>query len=103
MFVVLSGEGDRSRKVKLLNAMLMDWVMGKRKSRQVNDNTNGSEFHSPATLNTETRVFLASTKLYFDWHFTLDDFKFDGGYCGWFKELMNQRQRKNVSTNFCIL
>ena len=89
LFVVLSGQGDKRKKVQVLNEMLIDWVAEK-------SNKNGG-YPTPATITNSVRTLLAATKDQFSWDFSMNDFKFDGGFNGFFKHLCAERQRMDVS------
>ena len=89
VFVMLSGQEERRKKVQVLNEMLIDWIAEK-------SNKNGG-FPTPATITNAVRTLLAATKDQFNWDFSLNDFKFDGGFNGFFKHLCAERQRANVS------
>ena len=82
--------------------MLIDWIGSKRKT---NAKQGEKQFPHPATLNSTVRAFLAATKDMYNWHFTLADFKFDGGFNAFFKTLCAQRQKEYVSVSviFCFL
>jgi hypothetical protein len=60
----------------------------------------GSPFPAPASLNTMIRTFLASAKDYYQWQFSQKDFGFDGGYNGFFQELVANRRKDDVSFLF---
>ena len=89
VFVMLSGQEERRKKVQVLNEMLIDWIAEK-------SNKNGG-FPTPATITNAVQTLLAATKDQFNWDFSLNDFKFDGGFNGFFKHLCAERQRANVS------
>ena len=93
LFVALCGPSDKREKCMLLSDMLVDWVGGMRLKRT----SKGSYYHAPSTINVKTRSLLAATKEYCDWHFTMADFKYDGGYAGFFKRLCDMRQKEDVS------
>lgn len=93
LFLALCGPSDKKRKTMILSDMLVDWIGGLRRKRS----HKGSFYHAPSTLNVMTRNFLAATKEYYDWHFTMSDFKYDGGYAGFFKRLCDMRQKEDVS------
>ena len=99
VFVLLSGKGDRRNKIRVLNEMLIDWVAEKEnKGTGRRAGPNGrSKWPSPATLNTMVRTFFAATKEYYGWDFTTKDFNFERGYNGFFRQLVELRQREDVS------
>ena len=95
VFVVLSGPGNKRKKVFVLNQMLIDWISEKR-----NKNCNNGRSHkypSPATINTTVRTFLAATKELYNWEFSLKDFNFEEGYNAFFKKMVVDRQKEDVS------
>ena len=92
VYVMLSGEEGKRKKLLALNDMLIDWIGNKKK-------LDGG-WPCPGTLNSTVRAFLSATKTYFDWKYCLSDFKFDGGYNGYFKTLCKMRQKEDVSLNF---
>jgi hypothetical protein len=95
VFVLLSGDGNKAEKVRCLNDMLIDWVSEKKLQ---NPPRNGaSPYPAPASLNTMIRTFLAAAKDYYQWHFSQKDFGFDGGYNGFFRELVAKRRKDDVS------
>ena len=89
VFVALSGEDNKRKKVLILNDMLIDWIGNKKK--------NDGGYPSPGTINSGMRAFFAFTKDTFNWHFSSSDFKFDGGFNGFFKSLCKSRQKEDVS------
>jgi len=95
VFVQLSGTEDRQQKAKILSEMLVDWIGCKKKKSQ---KEGESKYPHPATINSTVRAFLAATKDMFNWHFSMSDFNFDGGYNGFFKALCAERQKDEVST-----
>ena len=96
VFVLLSGKEEKRKKVLILNDMLIDWIGTKRR-------IDGG-FPAPGTINSTVRAFFAAAKTLFDWHFSPNDFNFDGGYSGFFKALCAERQKANVSQpSFFIL
>ena len=99
LFILLSGPGEKRKKVMMLNEMLVDWVATARKK---NVSNSGSIFHSPSTLNFMVRSFFASTKDYYNWCFSYADFNFDGGFNGFFKSLLAKRQKEDVSLYYCV-
>ena len=107
VFVALSGTEGRRQKVRLLSDMLIDWVSNLevkkvvKKSNSKKGSPDKKKYHAPATLNVLIRNFLAAAKEYYDWHFTMADFNFEGGYNGFFRLLMEERQREDVSCYCC--
>lgn len=95
LFIALCGEKDKAMKTKLMSDMLVDWVGGMRLKRS----KKGSFYHQPATINVHVRTLLAALKEYFEINFTLNDFKFDGGYAGFIRTLFDKRQKEDVSFN----
>ena len=58
VFVVLSGPGNKRKKVFVLKEMLIDWIQEKE-----NKSSNGrNKYPSPSTINTSVRTFFAATK-----------------------------------------
>ena len=94
LFVLLSGREDRGKKIKILNEMLIDWVGDKKK---MSSNSKQREFPTPSTLNTMVRGFFAATKDQYCWEYSPNDFRFDGGFAGFFKALCQKRQVSDVS------
>ena len=94
LFVALSGKTDKTRKCKLMSDMLIDWVGGLRLTRS---SKSGNFYHQPCTINVMVRTLLAAMKEYFNCEFTVNDFKFDGGYAAFFPLICEQRQKKDVS------
>ena len=92
LFLMLGGKEDRHKKVRTLNVMLIDWIGSRRK-------VDGG-YPSPSTINSDLRCFFAATKDYFDWDYTHADFKFDGGYIGYFTTMIAKRQKEDVSTSY---
>ena len=96
VFVMLSpsGSGDRMKKIKTLSEMLIDWVDGLEMKK-----TGGKKkkWHAPSTLNVMVRSLLAGCKDFFGWEFSISDFKFDGGFNAYFKDLVETRRKEDVS------
>ena len=92
VWVMLRGEDEKRKKVSIVNDMIIEWISKKRKILP----SGKEEYPAPGTLNSLVRTFLAATKDY-DWSFTLHDFKFDGGFNGFFKSMCKDRQKENVS------
>ena len=90
--VMLRGEDEKRKKVSIVNDMIIEWISKKRKVSP----SGKEEYPAPGTLNSLVRTFLAATKVY-DWNYTLHDFKFDGGFNGFFKSMCKDRQKENVS------
>ena len=90
VFVMLSGEDEKRKKVLVLNDMLIDWVGEKKK---VNENGT-SKYPSPGTLNGMVRSFFAVTKDQFNWTYSPNDFKFDGGYNGFLRPYVKSDRLK---------
>ena len=111
VFVLLSGPNDKTAKVNLLNKLLIDWVgnleIKRGAAAATSKNTNNKKrkrHHQPSSINTMTRRFFAACKGAFDWHFTTNDFTFDGGYNGFFRDLCDKRLTEDVSQpHFCFL
>ena len=101
VFVLLSPfELNKKKKIKILNEMLIDWVNGMVKSpskKEKKEMKASSKWHSPSTLSTTIRSFLAATKEFFGWDFMVSDFKFDGGFNAFFKQLVDDRRKIDVS------
>ena len=99
VFVLLSGKAERRSKVCVLNQMLINWVAEKENggTRRRTGPSGISKWPSPATLNTMVRTFFAATKDYYGWDFLVKDFNFEKGYNGFFRLLVEQRQREDVS------
>ena len=105
MFVLLSRKGDRRNKVWVLNQMLIDWVTEKENcsTRRCCGPNGMSKWPSPATLNTMVQTFFAAMKEYYRWDFLTKDFNFEWGYNGFFKQLVELRQREDVSIMlYCV-
>ena len=96
VFVALAGPGDHIRKVHILSDMLVD-VIG---NLQMDKAIKGCWWHQPSTINVMVRNLLGACKEYFDWHFTIADFNYEGGYNGFAKELFAKRQKQDVSKFF---
>ena len=90
LFVMLGGKDEKWKKVKTLNLMLIDWIGSRRK-------LDGG-FPSPATINSDLLCFFAATKDMFDWNYSPADFKYNGGYNGYFTKMVADRQKVDVST-----
>lgn len=73
--------------------MLIDWTSMLRKKR----GGTKDKSYSPATLNMKMQSFFFATREYYNWDFVYADFKFDGGFNGFFKALCAKRQKENVS------
>ena len=98
VFVLLSPyEKDKRKKVKILNEMLIDWVNGMVKTHTRKKKKASANWHSPATISTIVRSFLAATKEFFGWEFLVSDFKFIGGFNAFFKQLVEERRKIDVS------
>ncbi len=97
LFVLLHGEDNKAEKVKNLNAMLIDWVKGK---KLVHPPKVGSPCPAPSSLNTMVHTFFAAAKDYYDWSYSQKDFAFDGGYNGFFVALVAERRKEDVSIKF---
>ena len=95
LFVMLSGADEKAKKVRVLNRMLIDWIGSKRKQ--------DGGFPSPATINSDVRAFFAATKDFFEWSYSPADFKFDGGYNGYFTNVVSDRQKDDVSSPISFL
>ena len=95
IFDVLSGPVD-SKKKALLNAAMVDWQLSVRKKKVGLDQC---PFYSPASTNTNIRVFFATCKSQYDWQLTLDDVSgFPGSLAGVLKELYAKRAKEWVSS-----
>ena len=101
VFVLLSPfEKNKKKKIKILNEMLIDWVNGMVKTpsaKEAKESKASARWHSPGTLSTTIRSFLAATKEFFGWDFMVSDFKFDGGFNAFFKQLVEDRRKIDVS------
>lgn len=104
VYVLLSGKAERSSKVRVLNQMLIDWVNEKENGgTKRRSGPNGMcKWPSPATLNTMVHTFFAATKDYYGWDFSVKDFNFEHGYNGFFKLLVLQRQKEDVSVQLAL-
>ena len=96
LFILLSGPEEEKKKIMILNNMLVDWI-GSAKKKKVDPGT--SIYHSPSTLNYMLRSFFSTTKEYYNWLFTTNDFNFEGGFNGFFKALCTKRLRDDVSVS----
>ena len=99
VFVLLSGSEHKPKKVKILNDMLIDWVSDKKKKYN-SSSDDKSPYPVPSTLNTMIRAFFAAAKDQYQWDYSPTEFKFDGGYTGFFKTLCKERQRADVSIKY---
>ena len=101
VFVLLSPfEKNKKKKIRILNEMLIDWVNGMVKTpsaKEAKESKASARWHSPGTLSTTVRSFLAATKEFFGWDFMVSDFKFDGGFNAFFKQLVEDRRKIDVS------
>ena len=107
VFVLLSGPGEKRKKVHILNQMLIDWIAekeygkGTKKQNEEQQETlpsgAGIKYPTPSTLNNIVRTFFAAAKSHYGWEFTQNDFDFEGGYNAFFKHLCEKRQRADVS------
>jgi hypothetical protein len=95
LFVLLCPtSADRNKKVRTLSEMLIDWV----DSLEIKKKASGrKKWHAPSTLNVMVRSLLAACKDFFGWEYAISDFKFDGGFNGYFKDLIETRRKEDVS------
>ena len=77
---------------------MVDWQLNVRKQKVP---AGGCPFYSPASTNTNIRVFFATCKSQYDWHLTLEDVSgFPGSLAGVLKELYAKRAKEWVSSFF---
>jgi hypothetical protein len=95
VFVLLSPqqEGERMKKIKTLSEMLIDWVDG----LELKVKDGKKKWHAPSTINVMVRSLLAACKDFFGWEFSIADFKFDGGFNAYFKDVVEARRKQDVS------
>ena len=100
VFVLLSkhGDADKDKRNRILSGMLVDWIDGLR--LEVNPRNQAQNWPSPGSINGGLRAFFAATKELYLWDYNMLDFRFDGGFKGWLKNLYAERTAVDVSCKF---
>ena len=94
IFVVLAGPVTAEKKF-LCNRSLVEWQTNVKKQRPSGD---GCPYYSPASTNTNIRVFFATAKNQYGWQLTLEDVSgFNGSLAGVLKVLYAKRSKEWVS------
>ena len=95
IFILLSGGENLAMKKRYLSDVLVDWVG----NWELKHTKKGKEhkWPSPSTILTVMRRFLAATREYMGWCFTIGDFQHNGGFAAYFSALCDQRQKVDVS------
>ena len=97
IFEVLSGPVTAEKKA-ICNAAMVDWQVNVKKKKVP---LGGCPFYSPASTNTNLRVFFATCKSQHDWHLCLEDVSgYPGSLAGVLKVLYEKRSKEWVSLLF---